>query len=110
MDEKILYAALSGLAAGTLGTLLSADGMICLSIVLGVVGLLFLGFYTGPSAAYGGGKSAFPTQQISETIVEMDSATRWRRKSQSEYLLGFLILVFALSAAAVPLLFFLMRR
>ena len=106
----MLHSAFAGLMVGAFGALINADGMMCFSILLMVVGILFLGFYTGPAAASAGWKSSYSPQQISETIVNLDSKARWRGKSSAEIQLGLIILVFALSASVVPLLVFIVHR
>ncbi len=98
---------LIGLAISLMGLAsVGADKTICLSIVIIVVGLLFLTFQTGPAAATTSIKSTQPTSMISSTVVNLDSKTRWRRKTLAEEELGLLLLIIGIVSAVIAYLAF----
>lgn len=105
--NRLLYAGiLSGVVLSIAGIiLLGTDNTICLSIFIILIGLLFLFFQTGPAAA-SSSKGGPPTQMISNTVVNLDSRTRWRGKSIEEEKLGLLILIAGSVAAAISLIIF----
>ena len=105
MDNIPHIGFLTGLFISLMGlALVGADMSVCLSIVIIIVGLLFLFFQTGPASTSTSFKGTRPTVLISSTIVNMDSKSRWRGKSFEEEELGLLLLIIGIVAMAISLM------
>lgn len=73
--------------------LIGADAGACLGIFLIIGGAVMLGVQTGPATGMSGAQSGVNTAVISKTIVDADSDTRWRGKSEADYSMGLLMAV-----------------
>ncbi len=73
--------------------MVGSDVGACIGIFLIIGGAVMLGDQTGPATGMSGAQSGVNTAVISKTIVDADSDTRWRKKSEEDYSIGFVMAV-----------------
>ena len=73
--------------------LVGSDMGACIGIFLIIGGAVMLGVQTGPATGMSGAQSGVNTAVISKTIVDADSDTRWRKKSEADYDIGFFLAI-----------------